>query len=37
MLILVGNEKFHNIQLNDLDQEGLKLLNYLGGDPLYII
>jgi hypothetical protein len=37
MLILIGGEQFHNIYINDLRDEGLKLVNYLGNDPLYII
>ena len=32
-----GNEPFHNIIINDVDEFGLELLEYRGKDPLYLL
>ena len=37
LLIHYGQEKEHNIILNDFDTTGLELLEYIGSEPLYLL
>lgn len=36
MLQMYGNEHIYNIDINDLDNLGLKLVKYIGNSPIYI-
>lgn len=36
MVYTLGNERLENIYINDLDEYGLKMLNYIGQSDLYI-
>jgi len=37
MVHVYGKEPYHNIIINDLDMDGLSLMEYRGNTPLYLI
>jgi hypothetical protein len=37
MIHMYGGEPYHNIIINDLDTNGLELMEYKNQDPMYLI